>query len=52
MHGTHEVITSGDLFYWPSGHTVKVGQDVEVDLSSPQDEHSEVINHMLNKMGA
>jgi quercetin dioxygenase-like cupin family protein len=50
--GTHEVINSGDLFYWPPGHTVKVGQDAEVILFSPQDEHSEVIDHMLNKMGA
>ena len=50
--GTHEVISSGDLFYWPPGHTVKVGQDTEVILFSPQDEHSEVIDHMLNKLGA
>ena len=25
--GTHEVISSGDQFYWPPGHTVKVGKD-------------------------
>ena len=48
--GTHEVINSGDLFYWPPGHTVKVGQDAEVILFSPQDEHSKVIDHMLGKM--
>ena len=28
--GTQEVINRGDLFYWPPGHTVKVGQDTEV----------------------
>jgi len=50
--GTHEVIHSGDLFYWPPGHTVKVGADAEVILFSPQAEHSEVIDHMLNKMSA
>jgi hypothetical protein len=49
--GSHEVTNSGDLFYWPPGHTVKVGQDAEVILFSPQDEHSEVIDHMLKKMG-
>ena len=49
--GTQEVINSGDLFYWPPGHTVKVGEDAEVILFSPQDEHSEVIDHMLDKMG-
>ena len=50
--GSHEVTNGGDLFYWPPGHTVKVGQDAEVILFSPQDEHSEVIDHMLHKMGA
>ena len=48
--GTQEVINRGDLFYWPPGHTVKVGQDTEVILFSPQHEHSEVIEHMLGKM--
>lgn len=50
--GTQEGIKSGDLFYWPPGHTVKVGEDAEVILFSPEDEHSEVIDHMLNKMSA
>ncbi len=47
---TQDVIRSGDLFYWPPGHTVKVGADAEVVLFSPQDEHSAVIDHMLRKM--
>lgn len=50
--GTHEAINGGDLFYWPPGHTVKVEQDAEVVLFSPQDEHSVVIDHMLKKMSA
>jgi hypothetical protein len=50
--GSHEVINSGDLFYWPPGHTVKVGADAEVILFSPQVEHSKVIDHMRNKMSA
>ena len=49
--GTEEVTRAGDLFYWPPGHTVKVGQAAEVILFSPQKEHSEVIDHMLAKMG-
>jgi len=48
--GTHEVIRAGDLFYWPPGHTVRVGADAEVILFSPQKEHGEVIDHMLRKM--
>lgn len=50
--GAEEVINSGDLFYWPPGHTVKVGKDAEVIMFSPQDEHSKVIDHMLNKMAS
>ncbi len=48
--GTGEVIKAQDLFYWPPGHTVKVGEDAEVILFSPQNEHSKVIDHMLKKM--
>lgn len=48
--GTDEVIRGGDLFYWPPGHSVKVGADAEVILFSPQHEHGEVIDHMLHKL--
>ena len=45
-----DALNGGDLFYWPPGHTVKVGEDAEVILFSPQHEHSAVIDHMLGKM--
>lgn len=48
--GTEELIKSGDLFYWPPGHTVKVGEDAEIILFSPQEEHRKVIAHMRGKM--
>jgi hypothetical protein len=48
--GTDETIRSGDLFYWPPGHSVKVHQDAEVILFSPQEEHSKVLNHMRDKL--
>ncbi len=48
---SQEIINSSDLFYWPPGHTIKVGKDAEVILFSPQHEHSEVIEHMKKKMG-
>lgn len=50
--GSAETTNGGDLFYWPPGHTVKVGRDAEVILFSPQHEHGAVIDHMLKKMGA
>jgi hypothetical protein len=49
--GVTEEVNGGDLFYWPPGHTVRVGQDAEVVLFSPQHEHVAVIDHMLRKMG-
>ena len=50
--GTAAVIKGGDLFYWPPGHTVKVGKNAEVILFSPQEEHSKVIDHLKKAMGA
>ncbi len=49
--GSEEVVRQGDLFHWPPGHTVRVGEDAEVILFSPQDEHSHVLEHMLRRMG-
>jgi hypothetical protein len=50
--GKSEALAGGDLFYWPPGHTVRVDQDAELILFSPQHEHSEVMNHMLGKMAS
>ena len=42
----------GDMFYWPPGHSVRVVEDSEVVLFSPQDEHLAVIEHMSDKLAA
>lgn len=47
-----EAVNGGDLFYWPPGHTVRVSEDAELILFSPQDEHSKVIDHIRGKMAA
>jgi hypothetical protein len=44
--GTEEIVKAKDLFYWPSGHNVKVIEDAEIVMFSPQEEHTHVINHM------
>ncbi len=49
--GAHESVAAGDLFYWPPGHNVKVDDDVELVMFSPQREHSHVIEHMIEKVG-
>jgi hypothetical protein len=48
--GREEVVSGGDLFYWPPGHTVRVGVDAEIILFSPQVEHCAVIEHVAKKL--
>ena len=48
--GRDETVSGGDLFYWPPGHTVKVGKDAEVILFSPQAEHCTVVNHLQRQL--
>ena len=48
--GTQETVNANDLFYWPSGHNIKVNTDAEIVMFSPQEEHSHVINHMIEKV--
>lgn len=48
---SEEVTKGGDLFYWPPGHTVRVSEDAEIILFSPQEEHGKVIDHLRAKMG-
>ncbi len=48
--GTEEIVGSGDLFYWPPGHTVKAIQNAEFVLFSPQHEHTPVLDHINRKL--
>jgi hypothetical protein len=48
--GARETVSANDLFYWPSGHNVKVDADAEIVMFSPQHEHSLVIDHMIAKV--
>jgi hypothetical protein len=45
--GIEEIVNANELFYWPSGHNVKVNEDAEIVMFSPQKEHTHVINHMI-----
>ncbi|MGV8940115.1 MAG: hypothetical protein ACOH1P_01050 [Lysobacter sp.] len=51
-NGSEETAAGGDLFYWPPGHAVRVEQDAELVLFSPQEEHTHVIDHMVEKMAS
>ncbi|MBE0675067.1 MAG: cupin domain-containing protein [Bacteroidales bacterium] len=48
--GIKESVNANELFYWPSGHNVKVNEDAEIVMFSPQHEHTHVINHMIEKV--
>jgi len=50
LDGAQETCVRDDLFYWPPGHSVRVVDDAEVILFSPQAEHGAVMDHMLARM--
>lgn len=52
LDGTEETVTGGDLFYWPPGHSVRVGADAEIILFSPQAEHCTVVEHLRKQLSA
>ena len=48
--GAEETARAGDLYYWPPGHSVRTEEDTDIVMFSPQKEHSEVIEHILQKV--
>lgn len=48
--GTSDRCVTGDVFFWPAGHSVRVEQDAEVILFSPEVEHTAVMDHMLARL--
>lgn len=48
--GKQETSHTGDLFYWPPGHSVRAEEETDIIMFSPQKEHSEVIRHILRKV--
>jgi hypothetical protein len=48
--GSTEQCVTGDVFYWPPNHTVRVEEDAELILFSPQVEHGAVLDHIRQKM--
>lgn len=49
--GEEETSYTGDLFYWPPGHSVRAEEETDIVMFSPQKEHNEVIEHILKKIG-
>ncbi len=47
-----ERCSTGELFYWPPGHSVRVETDAELVMFSPQADHAPVIDHIRAAMTA
>lgn len=50
--GGTESCSAGDVFHWPAGHSVRVDDDAELILFSPQDSHGAVMDHIASKLPA
>ncbi|HKJ71341.1 MAG TPA: cupin domain-containing protein [Gammaproteobacteria bacterium] len=48
--GGEETSRTGDLFFWPPGHTVRAEEDTDIVMFSPEHEHSEVLQHIQGKL--
>ena len=46
--GTQETVEAGDLYYWPSGHTILVEEPVKMVEFSPHDQMSEVVGNVVS----
>ncbi len=49
--GSTDRCLTGDVFHWPAGHSVRVEEDADLILFSPQLEHGAVIDHLKVGMG-
>ena len=50
--GKEEVCLAGEVFYWPSGHTVRVDEDTTLVEFSPRHELKAVYDHIGRKVSA
>ncbi len=48
--GTEEAVGPGEIYYWPSGHTVVVEEAVKMVEFSPHDQMSQVLTHVVGKL--
>jgi hypothetical protein len=48
--GNEDLLTEGDIFYLPGGHTAIVEEDLKCFMFSPDKMHGEVLDHAMKKM--
>lgn len=52
VDGSEETSKTGDLFYWPPGHSVRAEKDTDIVMFSPQQEHGAVVDHIRRKLNS
>jgi hypothetical protein len=52
VDGSEETSKTGDLFYWPPGHSVRAEEDTDIVMFSPQQEHGAVVDHIRRKLNS
>ena len=50
--GKEELLSAGDVFYLPPGHTARVEKDLKLLDFSPEKEMKEVMDHIAQKVAA
>lgn len=50
--GRTETCVAGDVVHWPAGHSVRVEDDAELVLFSPQADHTPVLDHIAAQVGS
>ena len=48
--GAEEFVGAGEVYYWPSGHTIVVEEAVRMVEFSPHDQMSAVLAHVVGKL--
>jgi hypothetical protein len=48
--GSDELLTKGDVFYLPPGHTAIVEEDLKCLMFSPDKDHGDVLDHAMKMM--
>ncbi|GGW44553.1 hypothetical protein [Arenibacter certesii] len=49
-NGKDELVSAGELYYWPAGHTAIVKENLKIIEFSPTKELTEVLAHVGKKM--
>jgi hypothetical protein len=50
--GSSERCSTGDVFFWPAGHSVRIEEDAEIVMISPADAHGRVLDHIAAQLAA